>query len=266
VGDSDTAPGGSQRDGANRINQMFHEYAITRDPALRAALVAAHRDLAAYLARRFANRGQPLGDLTALAERALLSSIETFDPSGGTDFLAHATTSMVAQLKGHMNNRGWALEAPRRNQQLYRSVSETVDPLAESLGRRPTIANLAAAVDASEEEVLEALEAGQAYRFAFAGLSESTGEHERVAPGPPTARPVGGSSREDDDLLGHLPVREREVVRLRFFEGISQPEIAARLGLSQTYISRVLARSLAHLRSVSEQGTAGGVGGGSSAE
>ena len=152
------------------IADMLSRYSSTREPELRERISAANAGLAIYLARRFANRGQSLEDLTAAAQRALVASIDEFDPAGEVDFPTHATTSIVYELKRSVKQRGWAEGAPRHTLELYRTLDEVLDQLSETLGRPPTVANLAAAVDASEEEVLEALEEGQAYRFASAAV------------------------------------------------------------------------------------------------
>jgi RNA polymerase sigma-B factor len=245
-------PSGAPGAGA-RTEATFEQYSATKDPELRDRLVAAHRDLATYLARRFANRGQPLPDLTDVAEEGLAASVDSFDPRGPVAFPPYATKVIVSALKEHMRQRGWATGAPRRTHELYVRLSEAMDPLSISLGRTPTIANLATAVDASEEEVLEALEAGQAYRFAFAGTPES----DRRQPGGPdvVAVPdpvVVAGAGAVDEILKHLPAGEREVARLRLFVGMSQPEIARRLGIPQTNVSRLLARCVSRLRSISE--------------
>src|SRR5215831_14973556 len=148
------------------LREMFAEYARTGDIVLRDQLVAAHMGLAAYLARRFANRGQPLDDLVQVASLGLLKAVDRFDPGLGVEFSTYATTTIVGELKRHLRDRGWAVRAPRRMQDLYLTLSQVIDTLSQELGRSPNIAELALEVQASEEEVLEALEAGQAYRFA----------------------------------------------------------------------------------------------------
>jgi RNA polymerase sigma-B factor len=236
---------------------MFAEYARTGDVALRDELVAAHLGLASYLARRFANRGQPLDDLTQVASLGLLKAVERFDPDLQIEFSTYATTTIVGELKRYLRDRGWAVRAPRRMQELYLNLSQIVDPLAQELGRSPTIAELAAEVQASEEEVLEALEAGQAYRFASLDTPRANGEG---------AEAVGETlGREDEELaraeqratleplLIRLPERQREIVILRFFEGLTQSEIARRLNVSQMQVSRLLNRSVAQLRSLARE-------------
>lgn len=236
---------------------MFAQYARTGDVALRDELVSAHLGLAAYLARRFANRGQPLDDLTQVASLGLLKAVERFDPSLQIEFSTYATTTIVGELKRYLRDRGWAVRAPRRMQELYLNLSQIVDPLAQELGRSPTIAELAAEVQASEEEVLEALEAGQAYRFASLDAPRSDGEGSEAV-----GETLGSEDKELDraeqratlePLLSRLPDRQREIVILRFFEGLTQSEIAGRLNVSQMQVSRLLNRSVAQLRSLARE-------------
>src|SRR6202011_5915035 len=153
----------SQRE---QLREMFTLFAETRDGRLRDELVEAHLGLAEYLARRFANRGEPLDDLVQVASLGLLKAVDRFDPGRGVEFSTYATHTIVGELKRHFRDKGWAVRAPRRMQELYLRLTQVVASLGQELGRSPTIAELAAETAVSEEEVLEALEAGQAYRFA----------------------------------------------------------------------------------------------------
>lgn len=237
------------------VRATFAEYAKTGDLALRDELVAEHMGLAAYLARRFANRGQPLEDLTQVAALGLLKAVERYDPTLGVEFSTYATTTIVGELKRYLRDKGWAVRAPRRMQELYLTLGRVVDSLGHELGRSPTIAELAVEVGASEEEILEALEAGQAYRFASLD-----------APRPGDAEDGEGASLGDtvgdDDgemeraearavlapMLEVLAPKQRQIVHMRFFEGLTQSEIARRLGISQMQVSRLLSRSVAQMR------------------
>jgi len=239
------------------MRKTFAQYARTGDVALRDQLVMAHMGLAAYLARRFANRGQPLDDLIQVASLGLLKAVERFDPTFGIEFSTYATTTIVGELKRHLRDKGWAVRAPRRMQELYLSLSQVVDTLGQELGRSPSIAELATEVQASEEDVLEALEAGQAYRFASLDAPRPDAD----VPDPLGARlgheDVDLARAEEratlDPLLEQLPPRQRQVVQLRFFEGLTQSEIARRLGISQMQVSRLLTRSVSQLRSFAKQ-------------
>jgi RNA polymerase sigma-B factor len=240
----------------DELRARFAEYARTRDPALRDELVAAHLGLAEFLARRFANRGEPLDDLVQVASLGLLKALERFDPDRGVEFSTYATHTIVGELKRHFRDRGWAVRAPRRMQELYLRLGRVVATLSQELGRSPTIAELAANVEVSEEEVLEALEAGQAYQFA--SLDAPPGADADTDPlgsriGETDQELVGAEQRADlAPLLALLEPRDRQVLYLRFFEGLTQSEIANRMGISQMHVSRLLARSVARLRQAAD--------------
>lgn len=239
-------------DSRDQLRETFVEYARTGDQELRDQLVRAHLGLAEFLARRFANRGEPLEDLVQVASLALVKAVTRFDPDRGIAFSTFATHTIVGEIKRHFRDRGWAIRAPRRMQELYLRLSEAVGSLAQELGRSPTIAELAVELGASEEDVLEALEAGQAYRFVSldAPAAGETGEEPLGARiGTDDLELVGAEARADlSPLLRTLPPRDRMIIHLRFFEGLTQSEIAHRLGISQMQVSRLVARSVARLR------------------
>src|ERR1700730_10545016 len=162
----------------DQLREKFVLFAETGDIALRDELVEAHLGLAEYLARRVANRGEPLDDLVQVASLGLLKAVGRFDPERGVEFSTYATHTVVGELKRHFRDKGWAIRAPRRMQELYLRLGQVVASLGQELGRSPTISELALETEVSEEEVLEALEAGQAYRFASID-APSTGDGER---------------------------------------------------------------------------------------
>ncbi|HEX9530176.1 MAG TPA: RNA polymerase sigma factor SigF [Acidimicrobiales bacterium] len=238
------------------LRSRFAEFAHSRDPALRDRLVEAHLGLAEYLARRFSNRGEPLDDLIQVAAVGLLKAVDRFDPDRGVEFSTYATHTVVGELKRHFRDKGWAVRAPRRMQELYLRLGKVVANLSQELGRSPTIPELAAEAQVSAEEVLEAMEAGQAYRFASLD-APSPGDDN----GDSLGTHLGGDDPSMADaeqratlspLVSHLQPRERMIIHLRFFEGLTQSEIAARLGISQMHVSRLLARSLSQLRAAAE--------------
>jgi RNA polymerase sigma-B factor len=244
-------------DGRDALRATFAEFARTGDPELRDQLVRAHLGLAEFLARRFANRGEPLEDLVQVASLALVKAVSRFDPDRGIEFSTFATHTIVGELKRHFRDRGWAIRAPRRMQELYLQLGEAVNSLSQELGRSPTIAELAVELGASEEDVLEALEAGQAYRFVSLDApapGEATEEPLAARVGTNDPELVGAEHRADlSPLVQSLPPRDRMIVHLRFFEGLTQSEIADRLGISQMHVSRLLARSVARLREMASQ-------------
>jgi RNA polymerase sigma-B factor len=243
-------------DRRQELRRQFATYAKSREPALRDELVSAHLGLAEYLARRFANRGEPLDDLIQVASLGLLKALDRFDPERGVEFSTYATHTIVGELKRHFRDKGWSIRAPRRMQELYLRLGKVVASMGQELGRSPTIAELAMEVKVSEEEVLEALEAGQAYRSA--SLDVATEEGESLA----TRLGEEDPSLEDAErratlspLLAQLTPRERLILQLRFFDGLTQSEIANRLQISQMHVSRLLARSLAQLRAAADSTT-----------
>ena len=235
------------------LQVKFAAFARNRDTTLRDELVAAHIGLAEYLARRFANRGEPLDDLVQVASLGLLKAVDRFDPERGVEFSTYATHTIVGELKRHFRDKGWAVRAPRRMQELYLRVGKVVATLGQELGRSPTIAELAAEVQVTEEDVLEALEAGQAYRFtSLDAPAGGEGENDTLGSRLGTDDPdMDGAERRAtlSPLLARLAPREQLILHLRFFEGLTQSEIASRLGISQMHVSRLLARSVAQLRS-----------------
>jgi RNA polymerase sigma-B factor len=237
------------------LREQFIAFAREREAPLRDELVAAHLGLAEYLARRFANRGEPLEDLVQVASLGLIKAVDRFDPERGVEFSTYATHTIVGELKRHFRDKGWAIRAPRRMQELYLQLGKVVGTLSQELGHSPTIAELAAEVEVSEEEVLEALEAGQAYRSASldAPVGNEEGETLGAHLGEEDVSLADVESRATlSPLLAQLPPRERLILHLRFFEGLTQSEIATRLNISQMHVSRLLARSVSELRNAAE--------------
>jgi len=245
------------RSDKSALNQTFVDFATNRDPGLRDQLIEAHLGLAEYLARRFANRGEPLDDLVQVASLGLVKAVERFDPGRGLEFTTFATPTIVGELKRHFRDKGWAVRVPRRVQELHLRVTGVVDELQLELGRSPTVAEIAVRAGTSEDEVIEAVDAGSAYRST--SLDASRGDDEE-SPGllgqlgeldPELARAESRTGL--NPLLRQLPDREQLMLYLRFYEGKTQSEIAQRLGISQMHVSRLLARSLERLRELAER-------------
>jgi RNA polymerase sigma-B factor len=243
-------------DDRDELRRKFAEFARTRDRTTRDELVTAHMGLAEYLARRFTNRGEPLDDLMQVASLGLLKAVDRFDPDRGLEFSTYATPTIVGELKRHFRDKGWAVRVPRRVQELHLRLGAVVSALSQELGRSPTIPEIAHAAKVSEEEVVEAIEAGHAYRFT--SLDAPTGGEDETA----LSSQLGVDDQNLIDsehrvalspLIARFPPRERMILHLRFFEGMTQSEIASRLGISQMHVSRLLARSLAQLREASTE-------------
>jgi RNA polymerase sigma-B factor len=227
----------------------FVEFASTRDPALRDRLVESHLGLAHQLARRFANRGETHDDLVQVASVALINAVDRFDPSRGFAFSTFATRTVLGELKRHFRDKGWAVRAPRRIQELYLELGRATDALAQELGHPPTIQELAERTGATEEAVLEAVEAGQGYRATSIDAPDRQDGTIASRLGDVDA---GFSGTEDHQVLiqamATLPERERLILQLRYVDGLTQSEIAERIGVSQMHVSRLLAVSISKLR------------------
>lgn len=238
----------SDRD-PEEIRRLFTAYAETGDERLRNRLVEEHLGLAHQLARRFTNRGESYEDLVQVASMALVLSVDRFDLDREVEFSTFATRTIIGELKRHFRDKGWAIRAPRRIQELYLAIRPAIETLTQELGRPPSVVEIGESVGASEESVLEALEAGQRYRTASIDApdrKDSSMVHR-------LGQVDGGFAGTDDRMLlalsmADLPEREQRIIRLRFFDGLTQSEIAAQIGVSQMHVSRLLASSLAQLR------------------
>jgi RNA polymerase sigma-B factor len=229
--------------------ERWVEFAASGDERLRDELVTEHIGLARRLAHRFANRGEPYDDLVQVGSIALIKAVDRFDPDRGVEFTTYATGTVIGELKRHFRDKGWAVRAPRRIQELYLELGHTIDTLSQELGRPPTVPELAESIGVSQDAILEAIEAGQGYR---SSSIDAPGQRDETL-----ADRLGTDDREvamvDErsvlaPALAALPERQQEVVRLRFVEGLTQSEIAARVGISQMHVSRLLAQSLARIR------------------
>jgi RNA polymerase sigma-B factor len=228
------------------VDEGFAEYRRTRDRKLRDELVERNVPLAEFLARRFRNRGEPLDDLRQVALVGLLKSVERFEPDRDIKFASFATPTIVGELKRHFRDRGWAVRVPRRVQELHLALDSTIATLTQELGRPPVTAEVAARAGVRDEDVLEAMEATRLYRLPSLDAADPDTD-------PSTDARVAGVDEEFDavhdrvgiaQMLSSLPSRERRIVYMRFFRGLTQSEIAQSEGISQMHVSRLLTRSL----------------------
>jgi RNA polymerase sigma-B factor len=232
----------------------FVEYQRTGDRRLRNELVEEHRRSADYFVKRYARRGVAEDDLRQIALLALVHAVDRFDPGIGVAFSTFASRTIEGELKRYFRDRTWSVRPPRRAQELHLELRRADEDLTQRLGRSPTISELADDVGESEDHVLEALEAGIAHQAT--SLDQPQGGDDEGGPIGDRLLGMGDRGYVDVDqqlvvqeLLDSLPDREREVIRLRFFENLSQPEIAERMGVSQSYLSRIIRRTLVDLRS-----------------
>ncbi len=222
---------------------------------LRERLVDQYIGLVEFLARRFRNRGEPLEDLVQVGTIGLLKAIDRFDLDREVEFSTYATPTIVGELKRHFRDKGWAVRVPRRVQELNLRLGAVVSTLSQELGRSPTIPEIAQSAKVSEEEVVEAIEAGHAYRFT--SLDAPAREEDEMSLSAELGEEDQGLIDSEhrvtlSPLIAQFPPRERMILHLRFFEGLTQSEIAGRLGISQMHVSRLLARALAQLRTQAE--------------
>jgi RNA polymerase sigma-B factor len=218
---------------------------------LRDRAIEAWLPLAKHLANRYAGRGEPFDDLQQVAMVGLIKSVDRFDAERGIDFVGFAIPTIVGELKRHFRDRTWSIRVPRRLQELRLAITGANNTLNHTLGRSPTVADIAAHLGISEEEVLEGLEGARAYNSASlsapvsddsnATLADTLGEDDngfelaelRVALGP---------------ALAALDDREQKIISLRFYGNLTQTEIAEQIGISQMHVSRLLTKALAKLR------------------
>ena len=222
------------------------------DEKARDQLVERYLPLVRSLAARYAGRGEPQEDLVQVGSIGLLLAIERFDTERQVQFTTYAVPTIVGEIQRHFRDRAWALHVPRRMKELSVRLTRAIESETAQHGRAPTIAELARATGAEEDEVVEALQSSEAY--STRSLSQPLGRHGEDE----TMQDVIGSEDEgfgevEDGVLVEagleaLDERERRIVELRFFDGLTQSEIAARVGISQMHVSRLLRRALHVMR------------------
>ena len=239
-----------------RLLERYHQHG---DAAARDALVQRFLPLARQLARRYQRGGEPLDDLVQVASLGLLKAIDRFEPGRETAFSSFAVPTILGELKRHFRDRGWSVRVPRDLQEMAVRVDRVTEELSRDLGRAPTPAEIAAHIGATTEQVLEAREAAAAYRAV--SLDRPRDEEDDDATGIADsvgAEDPGFSLAEDaatvQRLMRVLTEREREVLRLRFEEDLTQSEIGERVGVSQMHVSRLIRQSVARLREIAEAG------------
>jgi RNA polymerase sigma-B factor len=220
--------------------------------ALRERLIRLCLPFADRLARRFSGLGEASADLSQVAAVGLLKAVDRYDPLLGTDFASYATPTIVGELKRHFRDRGWAVRVPRRLQELRLDINRARHDLTHELNRAPTVADLAERLDVDEEQILEAMTAAGGYR-AVSLFTPIGGEEDGLtlldSLGGPDAGIAAVEAHETlQPLLKALPVREREIITMRFFGNLTQAQIAERVGISQMHVSRLLTRTLVRLR------------------
>lgn len=224
-----------------------------QDLGAREELITRYLPLVKSLARRFASRGQPVEDLIQVGSIGLIKAIDRFDLARGVELSTYATPTIMGEIKRYFRDKGWAVKVPRALQDLNVRLNRVIEQLTVELRRSPTIAELAAATGVSEEEVVEALESGRAYS-SVSIFSGGTGEDDESLElldylgSEEEAYEVFEQRRVLAPAMARLEPRERLILHLRFFEGMTQTQVAARVGISQMHVSRLIRKSIENLR------------------
>ena len=230
------------------LDQAVAEFAVSRDPSLRNAIVERGAWLARRVARRFAETSEPYDDLCQVAMIGLLKAVDRYDPAFGVRFGTFATPTILGELRRHFRDHTWAVHVPRGAKELRIQINAAVDAMTTELGRSPTVAELAERLDLRREQVLEGLEAGAVYS------SVSLDGLQGVEPSDNEARTNDVLDRQVlAELLDQLPKRERNILYLRYFHELSQAQIAEQVGTSQVHVGRLIASSLSSLREYAAQ-------------
>ena len=254
-GDEPTRPGNR----STEDRALFERYLDRRDPVDRELLVERFLPLARQLARRYQRPEEPFDDLFQVACLGLVKAIDRFDLTREVAFSSYAVPTILGEIKRYFRDRTWSVRVPRDLQELALRVDRKVSELSTDLRRQPTVTEIAEAVGIEEEDVLEALEASGAYRAT--SLSTPRGNDDEAGE---TLGDTVGTSEEGfglaesratlEQLMRAVTPREREVLRLRFEEDLTQAEIGERIGVSQMQVSRIIRQSIARLRTVARTG------------
>jgi len=233
--------------------RLLARYHRDGDQAARAALVERFLPLARQLARRYEGTGEPLDDLVQVASVGLLKAIDRFDVDRTTAFSSFAVPTILGELRRHFRDKGWSVRVPRDLQELVMRLDNVTDELTRANGHAPTVDELARYLGVTAERVLEGRAAAGAHRALSFDRPADDGDDDGSAAPVSIGVDEPGYGRAEDAatfgvLLGGLGDREREVLRLRFIEDLTQTEIGERVGVSQMHVSRLIRHALAQLR------------------
>jgi len=249
------APEKYKLSGAKRNDEerrLFEAYLKEGDLGARERLVARFLPLARQLARRYGSAGEPLDDLVQVASLGLVKAIDRYELDRGTAFSSFAVPTILGEIKRHFRDTGWTLRVPRAIQERRMKVNRAIPTLTGRLGRSPTPAEIAEHIEATSEEVLEALEAAVAYEPVSLDTTPGSGDDDET-----WAQTVGAEDPRYElveygvtlaPAMQALPERERLILHMRFVEDMTQSEIANRIGISQMHVSRLIRKALEAMR------------------
>ena len=245
---------GSRRTGGKlawdkeRTRELFRRYKLEGDEDAREQLILPHLNLVRFLAAKFKNKGEPLDDLIQVGTVGLIKAIDRFDISRDLEFTTYATPTILGEIKRHFRDKGWSVRVPRRLQELSAKVNKTTDELTKDLQRSPSVAEIAEHLDVSVDEVLEAMESSSAYSSVPLEAGSGDDDDAPAVIDRYASEDAGLGTADDrmviEDTIRDFSPREQDVIRMRFVEGLTQVEIAERLGVSQVQVSRLLRRTL----------------------
>jgi RNA polymerase sigma-B factor len=252
---------GRGRDDSEKLDKyLLRRYHLHGDRRARDQLITMYLPLVRSLARRYSSRGEHFDDLVQVGSIGLIKAIDRFDLDRGVELTTYATPNIIGEIKRYFRDKGWSVRVPRGLQELNIRLNKVVDELVPKLQRSPTINEIAEAAGSTPEEVLEALESSQAYNSVSLQSSPgSEGEDESSLIDHLGVDEDGFDTSEDRIILSpgfaQLDARERFILHLRFFEGLTQSQIATRVGISQMHVSRLIRRALEKLRENIGEGT-----------
>ena len=243
------------KDESEKLDQfLLRRYHLHGDRRARDQLITMYLPLVRSLARRYSSRGEHFDDLVQVGSIGLIKAIDRFDLTRGVELTTYATPNIIGEIKRYFRDKGWSVRVPRGLQELNIRLNKVIDELVPKLQRSPTINEIAEAAGATPEEVLEALETSQAYNSVSlqAAPNGESGDDETGLIDYMGTEEAAYDTMEDRTMLApgfaKLDARERYILHLRFFEGLTQSQIAARVGISQMHVSRLIRRALEKLR------------------
>ena len=243
------------KDESEKLDQfLLRRYHLHGDRRARDQLITMYLPLVRSLARRYSSRGEHFDDLVQVGSIGLIKAIDRFDLTRGVELTTYATPNIIGEIKRYFRDKGWSVRVPRGLQELNIRLNKVIDELVPKLQRSPTINEIAEAAGATPEEVLEALETSQAYNSVSlqAAPNGESGDDETGLIDYMGTEEEAYDTMEDRTMLApgfaKLDARERYILHLRFFEGLTQSQIAARVGISQMHVSRLIRRALEKLR------------------
>ncbi len=237
----------------DRTRELFRRYKEEGDEDARQQLVMSHLNLVRFLASKYKSRGEPLDDLIQVGTIGLIKAVDRFDPARGLEFTTFATPTIMGEIRRHFRDKGWSVRVPRRLQELSNKVNQTKEQLTKDLHREPSVEEVAQHLGVTVDEVLEAMESSSAYSSVPLESPGASADDDAPSILDRYASEDKDLTSSDDrmaieEAMRDFSPREQEIISMRFIEGLTQVEIAQKLGISQVQVSRLLRRTLKKLQ------------------